>query len=586
MNTLSILITSIIYNLLIIIVYFAKRRLKSTENKLYISLLISNLIGLFLEIASIYTVLNIQTIPVLAHVMTRCYLIYLHIWASLFTVYVFVISFNNKDNIIFKTKYFKLFLIVFIIVGFLVIMLPMYYHSDASGVYSYGPSVTLTFLMGFIYVILWIICLTKNHVKLKEKKYLPIYFYIFMGLIVMAIQAANPSFLLMTSMETFITVLMYFTIENPDLQLLREFSNIKEFAERTNDEKSMFLLNMSQKIKSPIMKIEQLSSSLNNSDDINECHNAGLEIKALTKNLIGNINEVLDVSKIDSTKIKVFNNKYNTKLLFKNVIANVTNSVKRKVSFVINIDDSVPEYLYGDSLALKEVLLTILNNSIRTTISGFIAFSVTSVTKFDVCRLIINIEDSGSGVLSNKLNNLFKDNLETEENNNWVYLKSVLSVINGTIIGSTNKDEGAKYTIVLDQRKALVSPSDVVSRIESIDDTYVKNEDILIVSDNDDISDKISKYLKKYNINIFVADSGEAALKHLRNKEKFKLAFILNNMEKLSGIDTFERIKKIEGINYPSVVLIIKDEDILETKEYQEAGIDDYTSCKITKKEI
>lgn len=588
--SLCILVMSVCYNLLLIAVYFSKKRLKKIENKIFIGLMISNLLGLFLEMGCIFTVSNMNKVPLLNVIVTRFYLVYLLVWITLMTMYVFIISRTKTNDKNYIQKRFKMFFSILItIILFLILFLPMNYYYDNIGVYSYGLSVNVMYVVSAICILSWIICITKNYKSIKEKKYLPIYVYIMIGSIVMLIQAAHPTLLLLTSMETFITVLMYFTIENPDLQLLREFHNIKEYADKTNNEKSMFLFNMSQQIKAPILKIDRLNENIIEEDDVKNCKNNALEIKAVTRSLMATINEVLDVSRMESRELKVFNNKYNTSIFFEEISKSIKNNILNKnVGFIVNFDESMPNYLYGDSLALKRILMIILNNSVKYTDKGFIEFNVNSVIKYDVCRLIITIEDSGCGMSNSKLEDLFSKNTKVDKEDkkdNLAVAKSLANLIGGTIMVSSEQNKGSKFTVIIDQKIVAIETNDTLKKVESFEKEFINEKKVLVVTDNDKLMTSFTKMLKKYPIDIIEAKSGEECLNRIRNKEKYDIIFISDVMEKLNGVNTYRKLNEIDKFNI-NTVMIVDNDTLLSSKEYLKEGFDDFITLPIDKNEV
>ena len=153
MNSLFVLIASLLYSILLITVYFYKQRLETTENKIFKALIITNLIGIMLDIMSIFTVTNMDVIPIINGIVTKAYLVYLHVWICIMTSYIFVISFK-KNNESFKTlvkvhkKLVNIYVLFAVISLILIISLPLYYHNENGQIYSYGPSANLSYIVG------------------------------------------------------------------------------------------------------------------------------------------------------------------------------------------------------------------------------------------------------------------------------------------------------------------------------------------------------------------------------------------------------------------------------------------------------
>ena len=128
--------------------------------------------------------------------------------------------------------------------------------------YSYGPAVNIVYIFIILVITSMIICILKNNKKIKSKKYLPLYIFIFLGSVTGFIQMNYPELLLATFMETFITVIMYFTIENPDKKLLEEIHLSKKRADAANEDKSMLIYNMMNDVKTVAGEINKSSKDV------------------------------------------------------------------------------------------------------------------------------------------------------------------------------------------------------------------------------------------------------------------------------------------------------------------------------------
>ena len=149
-------------------------------------------------------------------------------------------------------------------------------------------------------------------------------------------------------------------------------------------------------------------------------------------------NEILDISQMDSN-IKIYNDKYNVKIIIKELVQIYKKKAEDKgISFRTNIASDIPPYLYGDSMGLKKALSIILDNSVKYTSSGFIDFDVSTIIKRDIARLVITVEDSGSGIKAEDLNKIFNKKVNDNERLNIKYnlynAKRLVILMGGTII--------------------------------------------------------------------------------------------------------------------------------------------------------
>ena len=221
-------ILSFFYILFLTTLYFSKRRLENVENIIYKKLLLSNLIGIVIQIAcEIVMILNIKY---LTASVTKLLLIYFIVWLSYFLLYVFEIS-----NI--KVKMAKKIVGIFAIVFTLAILFLPYqgFSNTVDGIYyTYGLDTRFTYLVSSVYYILITIITTIKRKTFSKKKALPIYLLILFSIISGLIQYFSPETTIIVQVETFICLIMYFTIENPDLKMLRQMQLAKDQAERAN----------------------------------------------------------------------------------------------------------------------------------------------------------------------------------------------------------------------------------------------------------------------------------------------------------------------------------------------------------------
>ena len=177
-----------------------------------------------------------------------------------------------------------------------------------------------------------------------------------------------PEIQIISSSFALITVIMYFTIENPDKKLLEEIHVSKKIADAANEDKSMLIYNMMNEVKSIASDINKSSEVILNSNNLEENRFFAREIIASNNKLYSMANDIYNIDVIDDINVKTIKNKYNIKLLLKEVISKNKELFENKnISFRFNIDSNLPNSLYGDSINLKNVLNTIIGNSYKYT---------------------------------------------------------------------------------------------------------------------------------------------------------------------------------------------------------------------------
>ena len=575
MNTGKFFIfNALVYIILLMFIYFSKRRYKSKENKIYSILIITSFIGVLLELGCRLTIPLLNEIPKTTFLITKLYLVYLLTWVTLLSLYTFIIVKNPQS----KFKYTKILIIMTYIINIIIIFyLPINYYNDGELMYTYGLSVYWVYILSFIYIMISIIKILLSKTNLKDKKLIPIIAFIIIGTITTIIQLINPGMLLATSMETFVTVLMYFTIENPDMKMLEEVNKAKKISDNANQEKSMFLFNMTKEIRNISRNIDDhadniLSEVSKEETNIENIGDNAREIKYDISKFNTITNDILDISNIDASNIKIYNTKFNIKLIIKGLVSIYKEKCQEKgLEFRTDIASDIPEYLYGDSINLKKVMITLLDNAIKYTNNGYVELNVNFVKKIDICRLIISIEDSGIGIKPEELDTIFyKKKEELNRNNlknNLYTAKKIITMMEGTIIANSDYNKGTTMKIVLDAK--------IVPTKENV---YIKeydNKKILLVDDSETCEKIIKKILRGSNITIERTEYGKYCLDKIRSKEKYDLILIKDELKPLDGYTIMTKLQEIRNFNIPCI-LLTKNTKVEYDDSYQKYGFKDY----------
>ena len=572
---------SFFYSVLLTIMFFSKKRIQTLENKIYSYLIISNLVGVVLGVSCYTSILHRDAFPILNDFISKALLIYYLTWISFFTAYTFVISYSKKESDKeSKEKYFKnifnILTVIYIVIAILVFILPLNYFSKSTIAYSFGPSANLLYILIPVYICICLIEMFKNFKEIKNKKYLPLFAFIIIGTVVMIIQKLNPGLLLMTSMETFVTFLMYFTIENPDIKMIEELTKTKSLVEKNNNDKSIFIFNTTQQIRHPLNMIEQRTEQLLE-DELNDDEKEKvIDIRNAQQRIAYILRGVMDVSTIDAKNIKIVKNQYKVaNLLTEITLRSKQEATEKGLEFRTNFDEAIPEMLYGDSIRLKQIINALISNAIKYTKEGFVELNVNSIVSFDVCRLVVSVKDSGIGVNAEDINKLFQSKTDEndisdkvdESNVTLDVAKKMVNLIGGTITVRSEKNKGSEFTLIVDQK---IASSD--DKIDNIINEYKKLEDkikILLVDDNEEERILLTKKLGGIS-KLTATKNGEECLKRIRNKEKYDVLLIKESMEKLDAYQTIKKAKILEFV--PDKIIVLadnkKEEEKLTTNGY------------------
>ncbi len=579
-TTIFLTIISLFYSVLLMIAYFSKDKIKTLENKVYSKLIIINFIGIILELFCTIFAGYAKDYLVFYTILNKLFLVELTIWCSIFSVYVFLISSKKEKNELksYLKKVSIFHIVIDVITMFLIFVLPVQFNINDLGyvMYSYGPSVNIVFISSTLYIILMFTCLIRNFKNVKSKKYLPIYVYMVIGVLVGIVQKLHPEILAFTSMEAFITVIMYFTIENPDKKLLEEIHTSKKIADAANEDKSMLIYNMMNEVKSIASDINKSSEVILNSNNLEENRFFAREIISSNNKLYSMANNIYNIDVIDDINVKTVKNKYNIKLLLKEVISKNKELFEDKdISFRFNIDSNLPNTLYGDSINLKNVLNTIIGNSYKYTDKGYVELSVNAIFKKDIVRLIIKIEDSGIGIKAEDLDKCLNKN--TKDQNSLYGARKTINIMGGNLLISSEYNKGTIVTIILDQK--------IYTNNKDNYDNYVNNKKILIIDDNNSSIKLISKILDKHNILYDSSNLGKEALDRIRKGDKYDLILLDEDMPYMNGISVMNKLNKIKGFD-TKVILLTKNSNIIYDDIYKDSGFSDYIIKPIDKDDL
>lgn len=196
---------------MLIFISFSKNDNISNKNKIFRVLVISNMLGLLLEVAGMFLGSNYKNYQVLNAIVLRAMLVYFIVWVSVFVIYVMSIS--DKENKKIK-NYKKIIYLITFIVCCLVVFLPLYYNvRNGVIIYTSGPAVQVVYTYSLICEIVCLFIMFKNIKNIKASNYVSLFALVSLGTLVFTIQSAKPELILSTSMQTFVTYLVYFTMK-------------------------------------------------------------------------------------------------------------------------------------------------------------------------------------------------------------------------------------------------------------------------------------------------------------------------------------------------------------------------------------
>ena len=576
--TTGVAIVSIIYIILIFIMFILKGRTKRREGIIYFCLLIISFISLSSYILAGLAVTKGNDIYL---ILSKSHIFFSIIWVLLFVQYI-VFKYIDTNNVIDKKRY-----LIYVPMGIMCVIsfllcsfLPIDFVCPEDGMPYLLTGILNTvyniFVISF-FIFLTVVFIVKR--KMLDKHFVTMIICSVLSLCIVVFSNYVFGFEISNKpliIALFITFL-YFTLESQDSNLLYEYNESTRKADESNKLKSEFIMNMSHQLRTPMNSILGFSDLILMDDNftLESIKDDTNNIKVSSKKLLDLINSILDLSRIESNKEIVHSENYNLDNVIYDISSSINSRMRDNLVFTINVDEICPNDLVGDGYKVFKILNIILNNAISYTEYGEVSLNVSCIQIDSMnYEFTFLIKNTGHLMKHDDFNRNFEDLVKltndtngtiSSESLNLIVAKGLVDIIGGSVEFINETGKGTQYIFKLKQK--LCGQNRVGNIKEKIQTKYdmthqvlnLIDKKVLIIDENKTNITIIERLLNQYNISVETSLNPRDGIELVYNNN-YDLLIVNHNMSDMSGKDFVDKLIS-SGNKIPPIIGVVTKVD-------------------------